>query len=67
MKTILKKIDSKDKAYWLGWMYADGFITEGANGQFIFGINLAEIEPLILFKRYLETDKPISESINSGF
>lgn len=62
-----EKIDSKDKAYWLGWMYADGFITEGANGQFIFGITLAEIEPLILFKRYLETDKPIGESINSGF
>ena len=48
-------------------MYADGFITEGANGQFIFGITLAEIEPLILFKRYLETDKPIGESINRGF
>lgn len=48
-------------------MFADGYITEGANGQFIFGISLAEEEPLVLFKKYLNTEKPITTSISSGF
>lgn len=52
-------IDSKDKAYWLGFIYADGFITKRNIGQNVLGITLSEEEPLIKLKKYLNTDKPI--------
>lgn len=62
------KIDTKDKAYWLGFMFADGFITKGKNGQFIFGMSLHEKEPLELFKKYLNSNKPIGEYVTTqGF
>ena len=32
-------IDSEEKAYWLGFLYADGYILSSANG---FGCNLKE-------------------------
>lgn len=52
-------LDSKDKAYFLGFIYADGFITKRSSGQNILGITLAESEPLDKFKKYINCDKPI--------
>ena len=49
-------------------MYADGYISKGNNGQFLFGLKLHEKEPIELFKKYLNTEKPIGEYIvNHGF
>lgn len=63
-----QQIDTKDKAYWLGFMYADGYITRGKQGQFIFGMTLHEKEPLELFKKCIQTDKPIGEYVTKqGF
>lgn len=52
-------LDSKDKAYFLGFIYADGFITKRSSGQNILGITLAESEPLDKFKKYIDCNKPI--------
>lgn len=52
-------IDTKDKAYFLGFIYADGFITKPDFGQAKLGITLAEIEPIEKFKKYINTDKPV--------
>lgn len=52
-------LDSKDKAYFLGFIYADGFITKRSSGQNILGITLAESEPLDKFKKYINCNKPI--------
>lgn len=52
-------IDTKDKAYFLGFIYADGFITKPDSGQAKLGITLAEIEPIEKFKKYINTDRPI--------
>lgn len=49
-------------------MYADGYITKGKNGQFIFGMSLHEKEPLELFRKYINTNKPIGEYVTTqGF
>jgi uncharacterized protein YdhG (YjbR/CyaY superfamily)/predicted HTH domain antitoxin len=66
-ENYFSEIDSIDKAYWLGFMFADGYITQGKNGQFIFGLKLIDKEILELFKKYLQTEKPITSSISGGF
>lgn len=54
-----QELDSKDKAYFLGFIYADGFITKRSQGQNILGLTLAEIEPIDKFKKYIQTDKKV--------
>lgn len=58
-ENYFEKLDSKDKAYFLGFIYADGFITKRSTGQNILGITLAEDEPLEKFKKYIGCNKPI--------
>lgn len=58
-ENYFEKLDSKDKAYFLGFIYADGFITKRNIGQSILGLTLAEIEPIDKFKKYIQTDKPV--------
>ena len=58
-ESYFEKLDSKDKAYFLGFIYADGFITKRSSGQNILGITLAESEPLDKFKKYIDCNKPI--------
>lgn len=54
-------IDSEDKAYWLGFIYADGFITKRKPGfgQNILGITLAEKDHLEKFADSIKTNKPV--------
>lgn len=54
-------IDTPEKAYWLGFIYADGFITRKTNGSAVFGLTLAEEEPLIKLNQCLESNKPIGK------
>ena len=58
-ENYFQKLDSKDKAYFLGFIYADGFITKRSQGQSILGLTLAEIEPIDKFKKYIQTDKKV--------
>lgn len=46
--SFFEKIDTEEKAYWLGFLYADGCIRQQKH-QFIVRISLAEIEPLEKF------------------
>ena len=55
-----EKIDSIDKAYWLGFIAADGYITKSTKGQNLLGICLAEIEPLEKFKKCINSNHPIN-------
>lgn len=54
-------IDTPDKAYWLGFIAADGYITKRTQGQHVFGISLHEKEPLEKLLICLESDKKILE------
>lgn len=53
---FFETIDSEDKAYFLGFIYADGWISKN-----VMGIELSEQDLHILesFKKCLETEKPL--------
>lgn len=61
------EIDTPEKAYWLGFIYADGFITKKTNGSPVFGITLGEREPLDKLNKCLNSNKPIGiyKKVNS--
>lgn len=63
-ENFFENIDTEEKAYWLGFLYADGYITERSNGygQESFGITLsAEDENhLIKFKHSIQATNPIN-------
>lgn len=60
---FFEKIDTDEKAYFLGWMFADGYIVDYSEkyGQDQFGISLAEqdIELLENFKTAINSTNPI--------
>lgn len=60
-ENYFENIDTEDKAYWLGFIYADGFITKRKKGmgQNVLGITLHEKEPLELFCSHIQTNKPV--------
>lgn len=58
-ENYFENLDSKDKAYFLGFIYADGFITKRSQSQDVLGLTLAEIEPIDKFKKYIQTEKPV--------
>nr|DAU84890.1 MAG TPA: endonuclease [Caudoviricetes sp.] len=60
-ENYFEHIDTPEKAYWLGFIYADGFITKKTNGNAVFGFTLAEEEPLIKLNQCLESNKPIGK------
>ena len=53
-----EEIDTEDKAYWLGFIYADGYITKN-NNQKCFGISISEKDVEILYK--------LNKCINSNY
>jgi len=65
-ENYFEKIDTEEKAYWLGFIYADGFITKRKQGQNILGITLHEIEPLEKFTKAISTNKPIRSYISNS-
>lgn len=56
-------IDTEEKAYWLGFMFADGYISNNDNryGQDQFGLSVAEedIDSLYQFKEALNATNPV--------
>lgn len=59
-----EQIDSKDKAYFLGFIYADGYVFNRRDrklGQNLLSICQQEPEPLEKFKKYIECDKPLQK------
>lgn len=64
-ESIFENIDSEEKAYWLGFILADGCIVDRSNeGRknsklLTIHLKLSDIEHLKKFKKFLNTDKPI--------
>lgn len=63
---IFDQIDSEEKAYWLGFIFADGYISssplrEGVKNVYQFEISLGikDIEHLNKFKKFIEFKKDI--------
>lgn len=57
-ESYFEKIDSVEKAYWLGFIYADGYITRKTSGQAHLCLCLSEEEPINKFKKAINTNKP---------
>lgn len=62
---FFETIDSEEKAYWLGFMYADGYIVsnQGRYGQEKVGITLStkDIDHLKKFKKSIKATNPITD------
>lgn len=60
---FFENIDTEEKAYWLGFMFADGYIVNNENryGEDEFGLTLAEdsLDSIEKFKKSLQATNPI--------
>lgn len=69
-KDYFSKIDSEDKAYWLGFLYADGSINRFYKGEKLKSMTLEislaykDKEHLEKFKQCIESNIPIFEKTN---
>lgn len=62
---IFETIDTEEKAYWLGFLYADGYINEEHN--FItLGLAAKDKEHIEKFQKFLETNAPYQDRLNNG-
>lgn len=58
---IFEKIDSEEKAYWLGFLYADGCIHQGQYDYRIeLGLAEKDYEHLVKFKNFIGKDNKIA-------
>lgn len=66
---FFKIIDTEKKAYWLGFLYADGYISTRKIGQDVFGICLKsdDIEHISKFKHDIHANTNIHTYIGSGY
>ena len=58
---IFNQIDSKEKAYWFGFLCADGSIHKSCTNQYVIQckLNLNDIDHLEKMKLFFETNKPL--------
>lgn len=69
-KDYFSKIDAPDKAYWLGFLYADGSINRYYQNEKLksmtleLGLSYKDKEHLEKFKKSLDTNIPIFEKTN---
>lgn len=65
-----ENIDTERKAYWLGFMFADGYIVDYSNkyGEDKFGItlNMNDIKTLEDFKKDISSTNPITDVSSKG-
>jgi hypothetical protein len=70
-KDYFNKIDNADKAYWLGFLYADGCITRFYKGDILRSMSLEiglcseDVEHLRKFNKSLESNIPIQNRMVS--
>lgn len=67
-ETVFETIDSEEKAYWLGFILADGCIVErtkyNRNAKYLaIQLQASDKEHLEKFKRFLKTNKPIYDVV----
>lgn len=65
-----KDINTKEKAYWLGFMMADGFILSNKNGIKRAGLSISEVDlnHLIKFNKAIKSNIPIhTYEVTQGF
>lgn len=69
-ETFFEVINNEYKAYWLGFLYADGYVSKRKAGQDVFGIkcSINLLEHLTQFNNSIGSNKPIGEyTSGSGY
>ena len=66
---FFSSIDCESKAYWLGFIYADGFVSRTKHHQNIIGITLKDVDAIHLekFKQDIDSTYPITRCSNKGW
>jgi DNA-binding transcriptional regulator WhiA len=66
--TYFNKINTESKAYWLGFIYADGFITTSKYSKY-FGVSLSEHDEdhLEKLKNAMQATNPLKHYINNSW
>lgn len=59
-ENVFEKIDNENAAYWLGFLYADGYIRKDSNGIELC-IAQKDKDHLIRFKHFMKTNSPITK------
>lgn len=60
-----KKIDSKEKAYWLGFLSADGYVNK-QRGYVCFELQAKDEESLILFNKAIGSNRSIKNILSAN-
>lgn len=60
-QTMFDKIDTEEKAYWSGFLFADGYNNE-KTGSVILTLHNKDIDTLHKFNFFLKTNKPIGKN-----
>jgi DNA-binding transcriptional regulator WhiA len=55
--SVFNKIDTEEKAYWLGFIFADGYVSKSNN--FELSLGLKDLEHLTRFKEFLQFEGKI--------
>lgn len=61
-ENVFETIDTKEKAYWLGFLYADGYVSDSKNDIEI-GLAEKDIEHLNKAKLFFKTDRPLMKKV----
>lgn len=56
-----EKIDTKDKAYWLGFIYADGYVSSSNGKRVGITLSIKDKDHLQAFKQCIDANYPIKE------
>lgn len=64
-ENFFEVIDTEEKAYWLGFLYADGYVKKRQSNSCIIELSLAEIDynHVLKFKNSLKSNYAISKKI----
>ena len=62
---VFETIDTEEKAYWLGFLYADGYVNEKDN-LIIVGLKHEDKEHIVKFQSFFQTNAPYVDKVNNG-
>lgn len=64
---IFSLIDTEEKAYWLGFLYADGYIRKGENNYIGIALQQRDVNHLVKFKKFLNSPAKVCDKIVNGY
>lgn len=65
---VFETIDTEEKAYWLGFLYADGCIYKSRNSYVIeVGLSIKDIGHLVKFKKFLNSNHVLKIKDYKGY